>query len=501
MGSIVLSRIIGFFREWILAHTVGASSLTDVYYASFTIPDSINHLMASGALSISFIPMLASYQAEGREEFGKKVFRSISTLMCTLLVIFIIVAEIWAEPLGELIAPGFNPEQKRVLAQLLRIILPAQLFFYWGALAISVQHSHGRFFLPAVAPIVYNLGIILFGLLLHQSHGVMGFSIGVLVGCFVSHGLLQWWGTHRLGYSLLPSFDFSPEIRAALRQYLWLSLPIMLGFSLVVTDEWISKYFASTLEPKALTWLSYARTEMRIPVAILGQAAGIASFPYLARLWAKGDFVGYGNTLLREILKLWALGPIATIILVGHALPITHFIYGGGRLTPLDLENTASALRMFGYGVFFWTVQMLLSRGFYACQKTWLPSLTGTVLSIGLFPIYGYLGRTLSFNGLALAGSIGIFLYALLLWIFLRFHLRKHCPELPIANFYKFIFTWGVFTIFLGLISHGILQLGIYRQTQMTALFDILAVLAVTGPLAFVAQRTVFKRFTNGALY
>ena len=97
------------------------------------------------------------------------------------------------------------------------------------------------------------------------------------------------------------------EIASALKKYVFLTLPIMLSFSLVVADEWISKYFASYLEPRALSWLNYARTEMRIPVAIVGTAAGIASFPYLAKLWSQGNFAEYGRTLMREIQKLWAL--------------------------------------------------------------------------------------------------------------------------------------------------------------------------------------------------
>jgi putative peptidoglycan lipid II flippase len=501
MGSVILSRVIGFFREMAIARTMGATAQTDVYYASFTIPEFLNYLVAAGALSISFIPMLSDYLATNNKELGNRVFRSLSTWLGLAILIFIIIAEIFAGQLGRLIAPGFSPEQQTTLTFLLRIILPAQFFFFWGGLAVAIQQTHGRFLLPALSPLLYNIGIIGGGLLLHRSYGIAGFSIGVLIGAIVSQGIVQWWGVHQLGYSVRPYFKFPPEIVHAIKRYLWLSLPIMLGFSLVVTDDWIAKYFASSLDKGALSWLAYARTEMRIPIAIIGQAAGIASFPYLARLWSNKNYEEYGTTLLREIKKLWVLAPLATILIINHAQPITHFIYGGGKLTPRDLAHTARALQIFGIGIFFWTAQILLARGFYACQITWIPSLIGTILSIVCIPLYRYLAIKMSYEGLALAGSIGIAIYTVLLWIMLQMHLRKYCPQLPLKNFFTFCAAWGAFLILMALISEGVYRLGIYRGTQFSALFDILVVLLATGPLAFLAQRTIFRRFTDAPLF
>jgi len=498
MGSILLSRVIGFAREWVLAQTVGANAMTDVYYASFTIPDFLNHLMAAGALSISFVPLLATYISEGKIELGNRVFRTVATLMGALLILFIIVCEIFAESLAQLIAPGFTPDQWQILTKLLRIILPAQFFFYWGGLAIAVQYTHGRFWFPAMAPVIYNLGIITFGIFFHKTLGVMGFSIGVLVGCITSHGIIQWWGLKKLHYKTGPLLDFSPEVIKALKKYIWLTLPIMLGFSLVIADEWITKYFGSTMGERAVSWLSYARVEMRIPVAVIGQAAGIASFPYLARLWSEGSFEQYGKTLLREISKLWAAAPLAALFLFGHALPITHFIFGGSRFVAEDFQNTAKALQMFSIGVFFWTLQLILARGFYACQRTWLPSIIGTLVCFMAIPGYWYLGTTIGFQGLALAGSLGIAIYAITLWIFLRKHLRKNCPELSLTNFYKFCGLWCGVIIIAGLASQGIYHSGLYQHTQLSALLDVLVALVVIIAIGWTALRTVFVKMTDG---
>lgn len=501
VASILLSRLIGFVREWIIAQTVGATPMTDVYYASFTIPDFLNYLMAAGALSITFIPVVSKYLESGREELAKRIYRTLLTSMGGLLILLILLAEIFTMPLARAIAPGFTPEQFEVLVFLLRIILPAQFFFYCGGLAMAVQQTHGRFLFPALAPLIYNTGIIVCGLAFHSLYGVAGFSIGVTVGAFVSHGVMQWWGLHQLGYSSWPLWDFQPEIRAAIRRYLWLTFPLTLGFSLVATDEWISKYFASSMESRAISWMAYARTEMRIPVAVIGQAAGVASFPYMARLWASGAFVDYGRTLLREMMKLWAIAPLAAILTFRFAEPITHFIFGGTRFTAEDLLNTAEALKMFSFGIFFWTAQVMLARGFYACQMTWLPSTIGGLCSLLAIPLYGEMGRRFGFAGLALAGSLGIAAYTTALWILLRRHLRKYCTGLDTRSFYTFVFGWSAALVFLGLVAHGLGSLGLYQHTRLSALLELAVVVAVTGGLALGLLRTVFRRLTDGPLY
>jgi putative peptidoglycan lipid II flippase len=500
-GSMMISRVIGFFRELALAHFIGATGETDVYLASFTIPDFMNYLMAAGALSVSFIPVISPYVNKGEKEKSERLFRSVASWMGALFLVLLVLAEIFADHLSGLVAPGFSDDQKNLLTQLIRIILPAQFFFYWGGLANAVQQTHGQFLYTALGGIFYNMGIITFGVLLHARYGVAAFSIGVLAGAIISQGVLQWLGLRKLRYRIAPLFSFSPALRKDFKKYILLSLPIMLGFSLVVTDEWISKYFASGLETRAVSWLTYARSLMRMPVAVLGQVAGIASYPFLARLWASKSYDEYANVLVRELEKVWALAPLASILLMTHADSVTHFVYRGGKFSMSDMQHTADILRLFAWGIPFWIAQILLARAFYSAQRMWLPSLLGTALSIAIIPLYQLWAKRFGVEGLALASTVGICIYTFVLWVLLRLHFKKVAPQFSFKKFYLFLFAWGAAVVVAWFLSQGCLALGLYQGTRLSGLLDAGVTTVVLGVFGILCLRTVFKRLTNGALF
>ena len=185
MGTILLSRMLGFFREWTVAHHIGSSAITDAYYAAFTLPDFLNYLVAGGALGLIFIPVFTKYIAEGRADEGWHVFSTVITFMSIVLIVLITVGEIFTVQLVHLIAPGFAPAQRSEVVLLTRLMLPAQLFLYLGSVMGAVQNARARFLMPAFAAIVYNIGIISGGWLLSSRIGITGFAVGLLAGAFV----------------------------------------------------------------------------------------------------------------------------------------------------------------------------------------------------------------------------------------------------------------------------------------------------------------------------
>ena len=168
----------------------------------------------------------------------------------------------------------------------------------------------------------------------------------------------------------------------------------MLALSLAFTDDWIIRWFGSYLQPASITWLSYAKTLMRVPLGVVGQGVGVASFPFLARLYSEGKFDEL-NRLLNSTLKglIATLIPISALI-IAQSAPVVYLVFSHTRMRPPDLDATAATLVFFTLGLFGWGAQYILARGFYATRNTWIPALIGTALTfvaekIKAFVFYG----------------------------------------------------------------------------------------------------------------
>ncbi len=429
MASVFLSRVLGYARDAVIAYQHGATPETDAYFAAFTVPDFLNHLLAGGALSITFIPIFSRFLAEGKEEEGFRAFSTIATVMGAALVFFIVLGEFLAGRVIPFIAPGFTPAQAAVAARLTRIVLPSQIFFYIGGLLMAIQYARKQFLLPALAPLVYNAGIIAGGLLAGREHGMKGFAWGVVGGAFLGNFALQLYGVRRGRFAYRPRIDFADP---ALREFIRLSIPIMLGFSLVVVDEWTTRVFGSFLLVGAITWLNNARRLMMVPVGIFGYASGVASYPFLAELAAHGKMEEMWDKLsltLRWVFLVSA-GVAAVVFVLSREAVLLVFQRGAFRID--DTLHTASALSAFAVGIPFWCAQAIVSRGFFAMKDTWTPTLAGTGAWVVALPAYYLLQQSYGVFGLALASTIGIFVYAGTLYGILMFRTvgRKGIPEL-----------------------------------------------------------------------
>jgi putative peptidoglycan lipid II flippase len=420
--SVLLSRVMGFVREMVIAAHAGASAEADVYFAAFTLPDFLNHLLSGGALSITFIPIFSRHLASGSADEKWRVTSVVLSNMTFVSVVLIVLLEIFADDLVPLIAPGFDEERRAATASLVRIILPAQYCFYVGGILMAVQYAHERFLLPALAPILYNLGIITGGLLLAPALGMEGFSWGVLFGAFVGNLAVQALGARRVG----ARFTFRVDLRdREFLEFLKLSLPLMVGLSLVLVDEWIGKALGSYLVAASISWLNYARVLMRVPTAILGQAAGVASYPFLARLAAEGRRADLDRTLgraLRAVL-FYILPASALCAVLGREMAVV--LFGRGRFTPADAVAVGKTLFWFSLGIFAWGAEAIVARGFYALRDTVTPTLVGTLFTVAVLPIaYGLMG-TMEHEGIALASSLGIIGYATCLYLLFRRRLGR----------------------------------------------------------------------------
>ena len=416
MASVLASRLLGFLRQWTVAHQIGSNAITDSYYAAFTLPDFLNYLVAAGSLSITFIPVFTKFAAENREEEAWRVFSTVLTFMGLLVTALICVAEIFAPQIVSAIAPGFGPAEKQHVVFLTRLMLPAQFCFYEGGILSAVQYAKGKFVVPSLAPLVYNLAIILGGVFLSARIGITGFAVGVLVGAFLGNFLLQAYGAHRVG----AKFSLALDLRhSGFRLFVKLAIPIMLALSLSFTDDWIIRWFGSYLVPASITWLTYAKSLMRVPLGVVGQAIGVASFPVLSQLYSEGKFSEL-NRLLNDTFKalILLLVPISAFT-IAESPYVVHLVFSHTRLDAVDLQAISATLALFSIGMFAWGAQNLIARGFYSTRDTWTPAIVGTVFTFLDIPLYWWLSKQAQHLGLALASSTGISLFTIVLFALL----------------------------------------------------------------------------------
>jgi putative peptidoglycan lipid II flippase len=402
--TIMLSRVIGFLREMYIAWAFGATPITDAYNAGFTIPDWLNYLVAGGTASITFVSIYTRFLAEKREDEARRTFSAVITIMTAVLGAGIILAEIFAPQLNRLMFSKFKPEQFALCVHLTRILLPAQLFFYVGGVVSAVLLSRRMFLLPALGPLFYNAGIIVGGLLFSRRLGISSLAYGAVMGAFVGIFLINAIGAARVGVGYQFSFDVH---NPAFREWVRLSIPLMLGVSLVTADDWILRYFASGAVGD-ITRLNYAKRLFQVPIAVLGQAVSQASLPFFARLFGEKRMSEFADTVNGSIYRIVAAALLISSFMTAAALPLIDLVYRRGHLHFSDSQTTAVYFFWFSLSLAFWSAQGLYARAFYAAGNTLTPMIASTVITLASLPMYSALFQAFSTVGLVIASDLGI---------------------------------------------------------------------------------------------
>jgi putative peptidoglycan lipid II flippase len=402
--TIMLSRLVGFLREMYIAWGFGATAVTDAYNAGFTIPDWVNYLAAGGTASITFISIYTRFLAEKREEDAQKTFSVVITVMSVVLGIGILLAEIFAPQLNGLMFGKFNPAEFALCVHICRILLPAQLFFYIGGVASAVLQTRRMFLLPAIGPLFYSGGIIVGGLLFSHRLGISALAYGGVAGCFLGIFLINAIGAARAGIRYRISFEIS---NPAFREWIRLSVPLMLGVSLVTADEWIQRHFAAG-SIGDITRLTYARRLFQVPIAVLGQAVSQASLPFFARLFGEKRMTEFSDTVNASVYRVFAVALLVCSFMVAASLPLVDLVFRRGHLHFSDSQATAIYFSWFAVSLAFWAAQGLYSRAFYAAGNTLIPMIASSVITVASLPIYSLLFRDFSTVGLVVASDLGI---------------------------------------------------------------------------------------------
>ena len=404
MSTIMLSRIMGFVREMYIARTFGAGWQTDAYVAAFTIPDWLNYIAAGGTASITFVSIYTRFLAEKREDDAKKTFSIILSVMSVVLLVGIVLGEFFAPQLVHFMFKGFSQQKFELCVFLTRVLLPAQAFFYIGGVVSAVLLARRLFLLPALGPLVYNGAIILGGVLFAGSLGIASLAYGAVAGSFLGIFLVSAIGAARVGAGYRPSFDIQ---NPAFREWVKLSIPLMLGVSLVSVDDWFLRYFAAGGSGD-ISRLNFAKRLFQVPISVLGQAAGQASFPFFARLFEEKRMREFSDIVNGSVYRVVAVCLLFTSFMMSASLPLIDLAYRRGHFSFSDAQETATYFFWFSLSLALWAAQALYTRAYYASGNTLTPMIASSLVTIASFPVYKILFHTRGTMGLAMASDIGI---------------------------------------------------------------------------------------------
>jgi putative peptidoglycan lipid II flippase len=416
MAATFLSSIFGLLRNMYIAWLFGRGWRADAFMAAFQLPDQIAYFLVGGAASITFVTILTRYREAGREAEGERSLSVILTTMYVVLGSAIALAEIFAPWYVHRFFSGFDAEKAALCVSLTRILLPAQLCFFAGGVFGAVLLVRKQFSVQAVAPIIYNLGTIVGGLLLVKKMGITSLALGTVAGALCGPLLLNWYFARRAGVRYRPILDWRDE---GLREWVRLSLPLMAGVSLVTADTWIINYFASSTDG-AIALMTYAKRLFVAPMSMLAQAAGVASMPFFASLWSQDKRYEFATGVADSVSRVASLGLLATSAMAAMAVPLVDLLFTGGHFSSVDARLCAAYFAVFSISLFLWSAQAIYSRAFYAAGNTFVPMVAGTIVTAASLPIYYFFYRTHGAMGLAMASDIGIAMQTLLIALLLH---------------------------------------------------------------------------------
>ena len=432
----MLSRILGYVRDAIIARAFGAGAATDAFFVAFRLPNLLRRMFAEGAFSQAFVPILSEYKNRQMAEETRELVDCVASVLGLALIAVTALGVALAPIIVYLSAPGFasDPAKFELTVSLLRVTFPYLFFISLVALAAGVLNTHDRFALPAFTPVLLNVSFIVGAAFLapYFDPPVMVLAWAVFVGGLLQL-LLQIPFLMKIG--LLPRWKLNLR-HPGVKRVLKLMLPALFGVSISQISLVINTIFASFLITGSVSWLYYADRLMEFPAGMLGVALGTILLPSLSRYHSDSNPTGYSKLLdwglrLTLLLALPAAAGLAVM-----AIPLIATLFHYGRFDTNDAMMTRQALVAYSVGLIGMILVKILAPGFYARQNVTTP------VKIGVFTLVATQLMNLAFvwplkhAGLALAIGLGACLNAGLLYYKLKQH-RIYSPE-P---------GWGVFTL------------------------------------------------------
>ncbi len=448
----VLSKIVGLLRERLLAvHFAGNQiDILDSYYAAFKLPDIVFNTLVLGALSSAFVPVFVRYLHRNKTE----AFRIANSLLNTLLVIIFIltiIGIITADKIVPLLVPGFDSAKTILTVRLTRIMFVAVIFFTISNVLSGLLNSFRKFFTFSLAPIFYNLGIIIGIIFLTDWFGVDGLAWGVVLGSIL-HLLIQLPEVIATGWKWQPLFAWRDK---GVRKIFKLMLPRTFGLAVNQVNQLVIVIIASTLASGSIAYFNLANNLQSFPISVFGVSIALACFPVFSRALADKNTSQFQESFSVNFRRILYLIVPASVLLLLLRAQIVRLILGSGSFTWRDTIQTAQTLGFFALSLFAQSLLPLITRSFYALEDTKTPVLVslGSVI-INIF-LAITLGQKIGIFGVALAYSIASIINMVVLLIILRLRVGYLDDEKLAGAAIRI----GLLSIFMGLTAYLIMRI------------------------------------------
>ncbi|OGP23227.1 MAG: murein biosynthesis integral membrane protein MurJ [Deltaproteobacteria bacterium GWB2_55_19] len=499
-GATVLSRILGYIRDAAVAYAFGAGMYADAFFMAFRISNLLRRLVGEGALTSTFIPIFTEEMGERSKEATRDLVSSVFTLFAIILIILTILGVIFSREIVLLMSPGFATDALKfsITVDLTRLMFPYMVFIGLMAIAMGVLNSYRHFAAPAIAPVFFNIAIILciFAVAPFLDTPVYALAIGVLLGGFLQL-FLQFPYLKKYGMTPKPRFHFRDE---AIKKIFILMGPAAFGMGVYQLNNFVILWFSSHLAEGSVSYLYYAGRLMELPLGVFGVAVSTAVLPSLSEHVAKKDWEGFRSSLSFALRIVNFVTIPATVGLFVLSYPITEVLFMRGEFGAEASAGTAVALYYYALGLVPVSTSRILTSVFYSVKDTatpvWIAFFAFIVNAILCFLLVGPLGHA----GLALATSLSSAVNMVALLLVLKKRFGRFGGRL--------IFTSALKSSVASLIMGGVIYLIIFKADfgVMGVTFKalLLASCLLIGFLVYIgtarALRTPEMTFLKGIL-
>ncbi len=402
----LISRMVGFVRDMVIAQLFGAQAGMDAFYVAFRIPNFMRRLFAEGAFSQAFVPVLAEYQQTRTIDDVRVFIARIAGQLGAVLSLVTVIGVIAAPIIIFLFAPGFGEGSLRtVLAtEMLRLTFPFLMLVSLTAMAGAILNTYGYFGVPAITPVLLNICMILAAIYLSPSlaHPVVGLAWGVLIAGIVQF-LFQIPFLYHRKLLVKPKMVWSdPGVRRVLK----LMVPALFGVSVAQINLMVDSIFASFLKVGSVTWLYYTDRLTDFPLGVFGVAIATVILPHLSRRHAEQSIETFSRALDWGLRSLLLIGVPSAIGLAVFSMPLIASCFTYGKFSPNDLVQTQKSLIALASGVPAFMMVKVLASGFYARHDIKTPVKIGALAMGANSILCALLIWPLAHAGLALASAL-----------------------------------------------------------------------------------------------